>query len=340
MKVLHIHFGKEGGAERFFVNLARALAGCGVEQRFVIRPGRTWRPEIAPLGPIIENHYRNLSVSKYITRRRVHRMIARWQPQAIVAWMNRASQLVQAAGPALKMTRLGDYPKSLKHYRHNDCLVVNTPGIAERCRALGWDRPVHVITNFPREVEPAPVSRAALDTPEDAFVVVGSGRFVHRKGFDTLLRAVARLPGAWAWLVGEGEKRAELEALARELGIAGRVRFTGWVDEPMHYVAAGDAYVMASRHEPLGNVILESWRAGVPVVTTRSEGPMWFVEDGRDALMVDIDDAGAMSEALARIRADGALAASLVRAGREKLAAQFSKDVIVQRYLDLFSGRL
>ncbi|PLX37436.1 MAG: glycosyltransferase [Hyphomicrobiales bacterium] len=340
MKALHIHFGKDGGAERFFVNLAKALAERGVEQRFVIRPKRIWKPEIEPLGEIIEDHYRNFSISKYTTRWRVHRMVHEWQPQVIMAWMNRASQLIPADAPAIKLTRLGDYPRALKHYMRNDCMVSNVPGIAETLRELGWTKPIHVISNFPREVEPVAVDRATLDTPEDAFLVVSSGRFVPRKGFDAVMRAVAKIPGAWLWLVGDGQERENLEALARELGIAERVRFTGWVDEPIHYVAAGDVYCMASRHEPLGNVILESWQAGVPTVATRAEGPSWFVEDGRDALMVDIDDVEAMTAAILRLRDDKEFGAAIAKAGAEKLAARFSKKVIVDQYLDLFNGRL
>jgi len=340
VKVLYFHFGKEGGAERFFVNLATELADRGVEQRFVIRPGRTWEAQIRACGPVILNNFRNFSLSKQLVRLRVRRLIRKWRPDVIMAAQNRASKLIPAGGQALKLVRLGDYPKTLQRFANCDCLVANTPGIAEHCRALGWDRPVHVITNFAREVAPVPVRRADLDTPDDAFLVVGSGRFVGRKGFDTLLRAVARLPDAWLWLVGEGGCRAELEALAGELGILERTRFTGWVDEPIHHVAAGDAYVMASRHEPLGNVILEAWQAGTPVVTTRSEGPQWFVDDGRDALMVEIDDHSAMAAALARLRDDRGLAAALARAGREKLDAQFSKQAVIDRYLALFERRL
>ena len=49
----------------------------------------------------------------------------------------------------------------------------------------------------------------------------------------------------------------------------------------MHYVAAADCFVMPSRHEPLGNVVLEAWATGVPCVTTASEGPRWFASDER-----------------------------------------------------------
>ena len=48
-RVLHFHFGKEGGAERFFVNLTRAFAKRGIEQKFFIRPNRSWEAQIAEL---------------------------------------------------------------------------------------------------------------------------------------------------------------------------------------------------------------------------------------------------------------------------------------------------
>ncbi|MBF9033461.1 glycosyltransferase [Rhodobacterales bacterium HKCCE2091] len=338
MKVLHMHFGKEGGAERFFVILVNAFAEAGVEQRFVTRPGRSWKDEVAPLGPIIENNYRRLSLSSPILTWRVHRLVRRWQPDAIMAWMSRSSRLVPDWPGAVKLTRLGDYPRHIKHFRHNDLIVANTPGIAEKCRALGWDRRLEVISNFAREVSPVPVSRAALDTPEDAFLVTGSGRFIRRKGFDTLLRAVAEVPGAWLWLIGDGELRGDLETLAAELGIADRTRFVGWVEEPMHHVAASDCYVMPSRHEPLGNVILEAWACGVPCVSTASEGPNWFATDEGDCLMVPIDGAPEMAAAIARIRDDRALRDRLVAGGTETLNARFTKEAVVGRYLQIFRG--
>ena len=339
-KILHMHFGKDGGAERFFVNLVNAFGERGFEQQFAIRPDRVWKPEIAHLGPIHENHFRWLSLSRPFFVWKIRRLVKTWKPDVIMAWMSRSSQLIPNDSHAVKLTRLGDYPRHLRHFRNNDCIVSNVPGIAERCRELGWTRPLHVISNFPREVTPVAIDRASLSTPEDAFVISGVGRFVGRKGFDTLVEAAAAVPGAWLWLVGDGDKRAELETMVAERGLAERTRFIGWVDEPMHYVAASDVFVMPSRHEPLGNVVLESWHAGIPTVSTRSEGPSWFVADGEDALMCDIGDAAGMAAAIARIRDDRALAARLVAAGRAKLEAQFTKARVVDQYVDLFNGRL
>jgi glycosyltransferase involved in cell wall biosynthesis len=335
-KILHMHFGKEGGAERFFVNLVQGFAERGMEQRFIIRPGRIWRDEIAGLGPVTENHYRRLSLTTPLLTWQTRRMVRSWKPDVIMAWMSRSSRLIPNYPPALKLTRLGDYPRHLRHFRYNDVIVANTPGIAEACRKLGWDRDLRVISNFPREVAINPVPRASLDTPEDAFVIASSGRFVRRKGFDTLIRAAAQIPGAWLWLMGEGEKRAELEALAEDVGIAERTRFTGWVTEPMDYVASASAFVMPSRHEPLGNVILEAWQAGSPVVSTRSEGPTWFARDGEDTLLCDIDDIDGMAVAIWRLQDDPALGQRLAEAGRARIAAEFTRARILDTYEALF----
>ncbi|WP_377290001.1 glycosyltransferase [Rhizobium sp. SG2393] len=335
-RILHMHFGKEGGAERFFVNLATAFGERGIKQRFIVRPGRVWENEIGGLGPMLQSEFRPYSPKGLWMRWKVHQIVRTWQPDVVMAWMSRSSKLLPKGAPAVKLTRLGDYPRHLKNFRNNDLIVANAPGIAEACRGLGWRRPLAVVSNFAREVTITPVSRATLDTPEDAFLVIGSGRFVNRKGFDVLVKAVADIPDAWLWLVGEGEKRGELEALVREKGMEGRTRFTGWVEEPMNYVAAGNVFVMPSRHEPLGNVILEAWQADVPVVTTRSEGPSWFVREGEDALFCEIDDVAGTIAAINRLRSDPALAERLRREGRRRLDADFRRDAVVDAYLDLF----
>jgi len=338
-KILHMHFGKDGGAERFFVNLVQGFAERGLEQRFVTRPDRSWKSEIAHLGPIIENNYRRLSLSTPLMTWRVNRMIRAWQPDVIMAWMSRSSRLIPNYPGAVKLTRLGDYPRHLRHFRHNDLIVGNTPGIVDTCIEKGWTKPAIVVSNFAREVDPVAVDRASLGTPEDAFVISGSGRFVGRKGFDVLVRAAAKVPGAWLWLAGTGDREAELRALVAESGLAARTRFLGWVDEPMHFVAASDVFVMPSRHEPLGNVILESWKAGVPTISTRSEGPSWFATDEVDALLVEIDDVAGLAEAISRVRNDHDLAARLVAGGTATLEAKFTKDRVLDQYMDIFDGK-
>ena len=337
-RVLHLHFGKEGGAERFFVSLAQALAERGVEQRFIIRPNRSWGPEIAALGPVIRNNFGRISPVALLAHLQVEVLVRRWKPDAVMAWMPRAGRLLHRWPGVVKLARMGDFPQNLKHFGQCDVLVGNLPGIAQRCRDLNWQKPVLTISNFPRAVVPVPVARASLGTPDGVFLIAASGRFVPRKGFDVLVRAIARLPGAWLWLLGDGQERAALETLAQSLGVADRVRFAGWVPEPMHYIAAADAFVMPSRHEPLGNTLLEAWQAGVPTVSTRSEGPDWYMRDGIDGIVTAIDDDAAIAAGLGRIRDDRALGQTFVANARARLAERFSKDAVVDAYTRVFAG--
>ncbi len=338
LRVLHFHFGREGGAERFFVNLAHAFANDGIEQRFVIRPNRTWDAEIAALGPVIRNNFSRISPMTAVLHLQVELLVRRWKPDAVMAWMPRAARLIHAWPNTVKLTRLGDFPAHLRHFGNCDLLVGNNPAIGERCLSLGWARPVRTISNFPRRVKPDPVKREALQTPEGAFLVATAGRLQPRKGFDTLIRAVAAVPGAWLWIAGEGPEREMLGSLAENLGMKDRIRFTGWVGEPVHVLAAADAFVMPSRHEPLGNVLLEAWHAGVPTVSTRSEGPSWYMRNGVDGLMVDIDDVAALSAALVRLRDDPAAASTFVENARQRLDQLFSEKAVVAAYREVFTS--
>lgn len=339
MKVLHFHFGKDGGAERFFVHLINGLAKAGVEQKIIIRPDRVWRREVDPSIEIIESNFRTFSLDRILLPIRVRGLIQSWKPDSVLGWMPKGAKLAPNEPGPLKLVRLGDYPESLEKFRNIDVVVCNTPGIASHVKKLGWARGVTVISNFtdPERVEP--IDRSVLDTPEDAYLISSMGRFVPRKGFDTILRALPKLPGAYFWAIGGGEQEENLRKLARELGVEERVRFAGWQADPRPYVSASDAFIMASSHEPLGNVILEAWAQGVPVVSTRAEGPSWFMTDSKDGLMVDIGDADAMAAAVQRLQSDDMLARSLVSGASETLASRFSKDSVVRAYMDLFRSK-
>jgi glycosyltransferase involved in cell wall biosynthesis len=339
MKVIHFHFGKDGGAERFFVNLANALNERGIEQKFIIRPGRVWRDEISDCGEIIEKHYRRVSLSQFWLQRRVNQLLRDFKPDALLSWMPRASRLIPPYPQAIKIARLGDFPKKIDHFKNCDVIIGNVPGIGERCRNLGWDKRVEILSNFPRELSPEPVSRKSMNTPDDAFVISSAGRFVHRKGMDMLIRSVAALDNAWLWLVGDGRELDNLKTLARQVGLNDRLRFTGWQSEPAPFLAASDVFCMPSRHEPLGNVVLEAWKLGLPVVSTRSEGPSWFMRDGENGLLVGIDDVDAMTQAFRRLRSEKGLSDQIIKGGTSSIDNEFSKKVITDQYIDLFSGK-
>ncbi len=328
----------QGGAEMHFLRLCLALKRASVEQRVVIRPhpesleilkAGGIEPVTAPFGGFFDRR----------TGRILKREIAAFRPQLALTYMSRASAAMPK-GDFLHLARLGGY-YDLKYYRRCDHLVCITPDIKAYCAREGFpeDR-IHVIPNFVEDRSADPQDRGALDTPADAPLLFALGRLHENKAFDILLQAVAQLPGAYLWLAGDGPLRQTLERQAADLGIAERVRFLGWRQDPAPYFAAADVYIVPSRHEPLGSVVLEGWMYRVPMVAAASQGPSWLIGDQEDGLLVPIDDAAAMTAAIARLIAEPQTAERLVQAGRRRFEEGFTEEVAVARYLDLFARLL
>lgn len=337
MRLFHTHFGKDGGAEKFFVSLVRSLSEAGVAQTVLIRPGRAWRDQLPADVEVHEGLPRLLTPSRFLLPWKFRRLVAAQKPAGVLAWMPRAADFMPSGACGLRVARLGDYPTTLKHFRNIDILVCNTPGIAEHVKSLGWTRPARVISNFTLARRAAPVSRAQLGAPEGAFVILGVGRFVRRKGFHTLVEAVAASPGVHLCLLGEGEEEANLRQQARDQGVAGRVHFAGWQADVSPWLSACDAFCMPSLHEPLGNVVLEAWAARVPVIASRSEGPSWMMTDGVDGLLHPVGDAAALVAAIARLRAEPGLGGRLAQGGSLTLETSFSRGAVTQAYIRLFA---
>ncbi len=171
----------------------------------------------------------------------------------------------------------------------------------------------------------------------DAPYVLAVGRVVEKKGFDLLLAAYAALSSAErpADLVvaGDGAERARLVALAGRLGVADRVHFPGRLDRDQvaAAMAGAELFVMPSRLEPFGIVVLEAWRAGAPVVATAAGGPPEFVTDGVDGVLVDPSDTGSFSRVLADLLASPERRRALAESGRARVA-DFAWPVIADRY--------
>ena len=93
------------------------------------------------------------------------------------------------------------------------------------------------------------------------------------------------------------------------------MKFLGWRNDRASLFKTADLCVYPSREEPFGNVVVEAWACGTPLVTTASTGPRWLVRDGEDALMTPVDDVEALAAGITRLLASPELRASLVGRG-------------------------
>ncbi|WP_312161477.1 glycosyltransferase [Phenylobacterium sp.] len=337
MSVLHLlGTAGEGGAETYFLDLVAALAGDGVKQAAAIRANPSREAALDRLD-VPTGVFRFGGPIDLLTRPKLKAFAARHEVKLALAWMNRAARHTPA-GPWARIGRLGGY-YNLKYYKGFEELVANTEDIADWVVGQGWPAGrVRYIPNFAlAPADAAPADRAELSTPEDVPLLLAMGRLHDSKAHDVALEALAKIPEAHLWIGGAGPLEAKLRAMADALGVAPRVRFLGWRNDPSALYRAADICVFPSRYEPLGNVVIQSWAHGLPVVAAASQGPSALIRDEQDGLLVPVDDAGALAEAVNRLIADPMLCIRMVQNGSERVEAEFSPAAVVAQWRRLFA---
>lgn len=335
-----------GGAERWLQRFALELAALGHPTELAVRKG--YELDADRWQQLPRHALPMRTVWDPFSRREVASLIRQLRPDVVQTYMGRATRLTRlpmGRGP-VHIARIGGYYK-LDGFRHAHAWIGNTRGICDYLRANGFpgDR-VHHIYNF---FEPPPRSgeiarRADWGIPEAAWVLMTPGRLVPVKGQQYLLQAMSLLPreldGRPLWLVvlGDGPLGKTLQAQARALGLADRVVWAGWQAEPAPFFRLADSIVFPSLDaETFGNVVLEAWGFGKPLATTAFRGAREIVRHGVDALMSPCADAPALAESIRRLCEDPDLAESLAASGRQRLIRDFSKPVIMQQYLELYT---
>jgi glycosyltransferase involved in cell wall biosynthesis len=323
-----------GGAETFFVTLTTALARAGLDVRSVLKPNTSREAALREAGIAYETAAFAAPVD-LTTRAALRRAAAAFDADILLAFAGRAASFV-SKGRARVIGRLGGY-YNLKNFRQCDYLVCNAPDLIGYVREGGWpDDRTFLIPNFPSVPDAPALDRTSFGTPPGVTIAVALGRLHRNKGLDVLIGAVARLPELYVWIAGEGPERESLEKLARQTGVADRIKFLGWRSDRAALYKCADVCVYPSREEPFGNVVVEAWSCGVPIVAAASTGPAWLARNGEDAILTPVDDVNAFAEGIRAVLASKTLGENLAAAGRRRVEREFSEARIVQSYIDLF----
>lgn len=175
--------------------------------------------------------------------------------------------------------------------------------------------------------------------------ILFTGRLVGYKGLDVLIHAVKDLDVSLV-IAGDGPLQKEMTELAAALGVSSRVRFLGFVDDPVVFAAlyhACEFFVLPSttRAEAFGMVMLEAMVCGKPVISTRLDSGVSFVnEDGVSGLQVAPGSVDELREAIRRLWQDEELRRRLGEQARRRFHELFTFEKMVSSYRDLYRGVL
>ncbi|HLN65169.1 MAG TPA: glycosyltransferase family 4 protein [Symbiobacteriaceae bacterium] len=336
-RVLHICSDTNiGGAGRYVLTLLQQPALAGRFDMAVACPEGELAAAVRALGlPVFVYPGANRSFSWAALRSLVGHMRT-WRPRVAHTHGALAGRVAAAlAGARVVYTKHG-----LAHAEEQAIQVRSAGGLAKKAAVkLFADRIVAVseavkralvaqgadpgrIRVIPGGVDLAPYREAGPLVPG----VVGSlGRLQTEKGFDILLKAMQELKGeARLLLGGEGLLEQELADMVTQLDITDSVDLLGFVKDVPGFHDRIGLYVLASRSEGLGLVVVEAMAAGRPVVATRVGGVPEVVVDGETGLLVPPEDPGALAAAIRRLLRDPALAQRMGQAGRRRAGELFS----------------
>ena len=193
--------------------------------------------------------------------------------------------------------------------RHADAVTTPSQGFAAAFRQMRgdpeavWFLPLGIEAPSAAQIEE---QRAAADAPAHPHIV-SIGRLISERRHDSLVRALVRIrerfPEAHLTIVGDGPQRGRIEALVRQLGLAGAVTLTGLAPRAdlLAYLLSADIYASATSIDAYGTATVEAAAYALPIVTTRVGFPAELVADGATGYVIPPEDEGALAEALLKL---------------------------------------
>ncbi len=353
-----------GGAERMVVNLCRGLDRRAWQPIVVtFTPENDFADEMPPDVPhLVLGKAARLGNVKLAWR--LARVFKQEQPDLVfsrvhfatsTAFLARALSrrnvpLVAAVDTTLSISlrheRYGWLRKAFTRlfFPHVDRLIPVSARV-EADLVHGFGIPPGKCVIVPNSVDRKRIETLMVEEPQHPWfgapepVIAAVGRLTKAKNYPLLLQAFADLLAsrpARLVIVGEGEERDRLRALAEELGVRDDVAFLGSQPNPFKFIGAASVFVLSSDWEGFGNVLIEAMACGTPVVSTRyGEGAEEIITDGVNGLLVPCGDRRALADAMLRAMEDERLRARLSENGRRR-ALDFDNEAITRRYEVVF----
>jgi len=176
------------------------------------------------------------------------------------------------------------------------------------------------------------------DRFKDCRIVISVGRLTEQKGFDLLIDSISMIKQENVVLVilGDGPDRDILRNKIYHSKMESRVLMPGYVEKPADWLVHSELFVLSSRWEGFGHVIIEAMVSGIPVIATDCPyGPQDIIIHGCNGWLVPSENSKKLSESIMALLLDDRKCESFVKAGKD-MAKSFDAEIIASRYLALF----
>lgn len=346
-----------GGAERLHVHLAHHWHTQGLKVDFALMSRRGDLLNLLPEGVGVVDlgaaRIRNvvLPLAAYLRKTRPDIVVAAMWPltsAAVLAWrlagkpgrlyLSDHNQLSVSCVPELNISpRFLGAAMRLTYPSASGLIAVSEGVKKDMCRLGGFAESLVKVIYNPTAIGISP-HRESLQIREKLWGtgfdhhIISIGTLKAQKDQATLIKAFGLLPSsmnAKLTILGEGSLRCELEGLVGQLGLQDRVAMPGFVVDPYPWIRSADLFVLSSRWEGFGNVIVEALECGVPIVSTDCpSGPAEILEGGRYGRLVPIQDPRSLATAIEQSLSD-----SVDRDILMCRAKDFTVSVIADQYL-------
>jgi glycosyltransferase involved in cell wall biosynthesis len=338
-----------GGAERSLAHLAAALsreievAVVGVDEKVVDEVAAGRRDATSAVLPFVRTRYDASAIAAHL------RMLLDLRPHVFHAnlispWACQMAIFLAGSVPRVRVVAVEQLPspprsawqlrlKRVTARRLSAHVAVGERSAREVERLLGLRRgSVRTIYNGVPDFEPGNTGLALHSGPTIGAV----GRIEHQKGFDVLIRALPGLPQAQVVFVGDGAERGDLARLAAEAGVAERVHWVGWSEEPHAYLASFDVFALPSRFEGFPLAVVEAMLARLPVVASDVGSVAEAVRHGETGLLVPAEDPGALAAALGSLLENPRRRSELGERARALALDRFTAGAMARSFESLY----